>query len=46
MLIHNVFFDLGLLQRNFNSELAARDLNSTTISASLRWNLAKRQHEF
>ena len=46
MLMHNVFFDLGLLQRNFNSELAARDLNSTTISASLRWNLAKRQHEF
>ncbi|KOF03048.1 hypothetical protein OB69_09540 [Roseivirga seohaensis subsp. aquiponti] len=45
-LMHNVFFDLGLLQRNFNSELAARDLNSTTISASLRWNLAKRQHEF
>jgi hypothetical protein len=46
MLIHNVFLDIDITKRNFNSELAVRDLNSTLFSTSLRWNLAKRQHEF
>lgn len=46
MLLHNVFLDLDITKRNFNSELAVRDLNSTIFSTSLRWNLAKRQHEF
>jgi hypothetical protein len=46
MLIHNVFLDVDFTKRNFNSELAVRDLNSTIFSTSLRWNLAKRQHEF
>ncbi|MFT7382106.1 MAG: hypothetical protein ACI9Z3_001999 [Roseivirga sp.] len=46
MLLHNVFFDVDITKRNFNSELAVRDLNSNIFSTSLRWNLAKRQHEF
>jgi hypothetical protein len=46
MLIHNVFLDIDITKRNFNSELAVRDLNSTLFSTSLRWNLVKRQHEF
>ena len=46
MLLHNVFLDLDITKRNFNSELAVRDLNSSIFSTSLRWNIAKRQHEF
>lgn len=46
MLLHNVFLDLSIVKRNFNSELADRDLNSTIVNGGLRWNLAKRQHEF
>ena len=46
MLKHNLFIDLRNTLRNFNSELNAGDLNSFITSISVRWNIAKREHEF
>lgn len=46
MLLHNMFIDLRAAYRNLNSELPGRSNNSFFTTLTLRWNMAKRQHEF
>ncbi len=46
MLKHNLFIDFRNVLRNFDSAIDSRDLNSFITSISLRFNIAKREHEF
>lgn len=45
MLFHNCFLDANVLLRNRSTDLPALDQKTTTLSMSLRWNIAPRLHE-
>jgi hypothetical protein len=43
---HNLFFDLTGIYRKLDSELAEMDSKTTYFSASMRWNIARKLHDF
>ncbi len=43
---HNLFFDLRGIYRKLDSDLNERDENTTYFSAAMRWNIAKKTHDF
>lgn len=43
---HNLFFDLTGIYRNLSSDLAEMDSKTTYFSASFRWNIARKLHDF
>ena len=43
---HNLFFDLRGIYRNLNSEIDEIDRKTTYLSAGVRWNIAKKLHDF
>jgi len=43
---HNLFFDLRGIYRKLNSELDERDSKTTYLSASMRWNISRKLHDF
>jgi len=43
---HNLFFDLRGIYRKLNSEIDAWDRKTTYLSASMRWNIGKKIHDF
>ncbi len=43
---HNLFFDLRGIYRKLGSDLSERDENTTYFSAAMRWNIAKKTHDF
>lgn len=43
---HNLFFDLRAVLRDLDSELNDRDSKTTYLSASMRWNISKKLHDF
>lgn len=43
---HNLFIDLIQVIRKSDSALNVRDLNTTFTALALRWNIARRVHEF
>ena len=45
-LAHNMFIDLRGIYRKLNSEIAERNSNTTHLSASFRWNIARKIHDF
>jgi len=43
---HNLFFDLRGVFRKLESELDERDSDTAYISASMRWNIGRKLHDF
>ncbi|MCK5467155.1 MAG: hypothetical protein KAI99_01555, partial [Cyclobacteriaceae bacterium] len=43
---HNLFFDIRGVYRDLNSELDEMDRKTTYLSASMRWNISKKLHDF
>lgn len=43
---HNLFFDLRGIFRNLDSEVEAMDSKTNYFSASMRWNIGKKLHDF
>ncbi len=43
---HNLFFDMRGIYRKLDSDLNDRDSNTTYFSASMRWNIARKLHDF
>lgn len=43
---HNMFFDVNATLRKLDSEIDARDENTTFYSGSFRWNIPRRNHDF
>ncbi len=43
---HNLFFDIRGVYRNLTSDIEERDSKTTYISASMRWNISKKLHDF
>lgn len=43
---HNLFFDLRLVYRKLDSNMDDRDSKSTYFSGSMRWNIARKIHDF
>ncbi len=46
MIKHNFFVDLSFVYRNEDADLAENTQQTSFTSLSLRWNIAKRLHEF
>ncbi len=45
-LIHNLFIDLGFIQRKLSSNLSALERKSTLATLAVRWNIPARNAEF
>ena len=43
---HNLFFDLRGVFRNLDSELEERTNKTSYFSASMRWNISRKIHDF
>jgi hypothetical protein len=43
---HNLFFDINGIFRKLDSDLDERDEKMTYIAASMRWNIARKIHDF
>lgn len=43
---HNLFLDVRAVYRKLDSELDDRDRNTTFITGSVRWNIARKTHDF
>lgn len=43
---HNLFFDLRLVYRKLDSDMDERDSNTSYFSGSMRWNIARKIHDF
>lgn len=43
---HNLFFDLRAIFRKLDSALDERDSRTSYLSASMRWNIARKIHDF
>ncbi len=43
---HNLFFDIRGIYRKLDSAIDERDSNTTYFSASMRWNIARKLHDF
>ncbi len=43
---HNLFFDVRIVYRNLSSEIDEMSSNTTYFSGSMRWNIAKKIHDF
>ena len=46
MLKHNLFLDLRGIFRKLDSDFEERDSNTTYFSGSMRWNIARKIHDF
>ncbi|MEL6862969.1 MAG: capsule assembly Wzi family protein [Bacteroidota bacterium] len=45
-LYHNIFIDLNVMYRRFDSDLDARDVNSRYIGAGIRMNIGRQRFDF
>ncbi len=43
---HNLFFDVEMLYRKLDSATDSMDENTTWFSGSMRWNIARKLHDF
>jgi hypothetical protein len=43
---HNLFFDLRGIYRKLDSQLAERNSKTSYVSASMRWNIGRKIHDF
>ena len=43
---HNLFFDLRGIYRKLDSDMNERDSNTSYFSISMRWNIARKLHDF
>lgn len=46
MLKHNLFIDIRGIYRKLGSEIDSRDSNTAYYSGGIRWNIAKKLHDF
>jgi hypothetical protein len=43
---HNLFFDLRGIYRKLDSAMDERNSNTNYLSVAMRWNIAKKLHDF